>query len=91
MLWLRTTKKLAQNTAMRHIRGVSQVLDYSVVNEWLAHNQLASFPYKFDKVKDPVSLTRDELAWLESFVFLGDRLRRVADLFLFQCYTGLAY
>lgn len=41
--------------------------------------------------KDIVWLTTDELKILNDKDFATDRLRSVRDLFLFQCYSGLAY
>lgn len=84
-------KRCSQNAAMRHIRGVSQVLDYAVVHEFIPFNPLLSFPYKFDKPKKPISLTTEELQRLEMYHFASDSLQRVADSYVFMCYTGFAY
>ncbi|WP_353123584.1 site-specific integrase [Dysgonomonas capnocytophagoides] len=43
------------------------------------------------KNSDPVFLIESEVERLKSVKNLDDKLDRVRDLFLFQCFTGLAY
>lgn len=62
----------------------------------LTKGLLESNPYdRFTPPKakntDPVFLIESEVERLKSVKNLDDKLDRVRDLFLFQCYTGLAY
>lgn len=43
------------------------------------------------KNTDPVFLTEQEVNAIKSLENLDDKLDRIKDLFLFQCFTGLAY
>ena len=59
------------------------------------NNKLQTNPFANIKItrKDrPVEfLTLDEVKQIEAKTFISERLGKVRDLFLFQCYTGLAY
>lgn len=43
------------------------------------------------KNNDPVFLTIEEVENIKNLSGLNDRLERIRDLFVFQCYTGMAY
>jgi len=50
--------------------------------------------FKFVKgknLKKPTFLTEDELEKIKNFKTDNEKLQKVIDLFVFQCYTGLAY
>lgn len=70
---------------------VSQVLDYSINQEWLAVNPLSAWspPRTFEK--ELVYLEIDQVAQLAAYAFASPFLQRVADAFLFCCWTGLAW
>jgi site-specific recombinase XerD len=80
-----------QNAAMKHVRGISQVLDYAVQQEYIKANPLLSFPYEFEKSAEPTPLNLKEIRLLESHKFNSDSLQQVTDSFIFKCYTGFAY
>ena len=46
---------------------------------------------KGKNLKAPVFLTEDELKRIVDYKALNSKLQQVKDLFVFQCYTGLAY
>ena len=54
-------------------------------------NPYAGYTIAKGKKKPIVWLTEDELATIESKDFGVERLDKVRDLFLFQCYSGLSY
>lgn len=70
---------------------VSQVLDYAINQEWLAVNPLAAWspPKTFEK--ELIYLEVEQVAALAAHHFGSDYLQRVADSFLFCCWTGLAW
>ncbi len=91
-LYLQTKPEpCGQNASMRHVRGISQVLDYAVQQEQLKNNPLQHFPYEFEKVAEPTPLNGGELRLLETSTFKSDSLSQVRDSFIFKCYTGFAY
>jgi len=58
--------------------------------EWIAKNPFENYQLKFQKVERGY-LTDTELSSIENKEFTIERLEWVKDLFVFSCYTGLAY
>src|SRR5690606_1805570 len=66
------------------------MLTYAVEQKELEYNPFMSYKFKVQK-KEIVFLTPDELKKLEKLRLSAPRLILVKDLFIFCCYTGLAY
>lgn len=83
-------KPLGNNGVMKHLERFRKMVNLAVKLEWLEKNPFTSFKLKFEKVQRDC-LTKRELAAIEQRVFRIPRLQMVRDLFVFSCYTGLAY
>ncbi|GAA0882169.1 site-specific integrase [Sphingobacterium siyangense subsp. cladoniae] len=83
-------KPLNNNGIMKHIERLRKMVNMAVTADWLPKDPFSKFRKHFDKVERE-SLNRDELATLENKQFRIERLQQVLDMFLFSCYTGLAY
>lgn len=83
-------KKLENNGLMKHLERFCKMVNLAVRLEWLDRNPFQAYQLKFDKVEREY-LTKDELARIENKHFNIVRLQVVKDLFVFSCYTGLAY
>lgn len=57
----------------------------------LAGNPYDRFTPPKAKNTDPVFLTQDEVLKIKGLDGLNEKLSKVRDLFLFQCFTGMAY
>lgn len=88
--WLRITYQLTNNSTMKLMRQLKTMLRVGHLNGWSKSDPLAGYKIHFEKV-DRGYLTDAELSRLESKVFTTRRLEVIRDLFLFSCYTGLAY
>ena len=78
------------NAAIKHIERIRKVVNLAVANNWIDKDPFLS--YKAKKEKTNVTfLTAEELGRIEQKDFLSPRLERVRDVFIFSCYTGLAY
>lgn len=86
-LWLRTTKRLANNTSMKFIRRLKPIYHMAVTNGWVQSDPLASVRIRMGKV-DRGYLTTEKLKRLQDKKFSNKRLELIRDLFLFSCYTG---
>lgn len=78
------------NTVMKHIERLKKMVNMAVNNEWLEKDPFAKFKKSFIKYTRGY-LTEEELAIIEDKEFYIARLQLVKDLFVFSCYTGLAY
>ncbi|QEM03133.1 site-specific integrase [Mucilaginibacter rubeus] len=83
-------KPLNNNGLMKHIERFCKMVNLAVRLEWIDRNPFHAYQLKFDKVEREF-LTKDELARIENKHFNIVRLQVVKDLFIFSCYTGLAY
>lgn len=83
-------KPLNNNGVMKHIERFCKMINLAVRLEWIDRNPFHAYQLKFDKVEREY-LTKDELARIEAKHFHIIRLQVVKDLFVFSCYTGLAY
>ena len=83
-------KPCSNNTVMKHIERLRKIISMAVRFEWLKSDPFTKFQPKFIK-KDRGYLTEEELFVLENKDIHNLSLRTVRDLFIFSCYTGLAF
>ena len=88
--YLKTEEHIQHNTTMKYIQNLKKIINLAVRNGWLLHSPFKEFHCSFKKVERNV-LTMDEIQILENRTFKFERLQQVCDLFIFSCYTGLAY
>jgi integrase len=88
--YLKTERKLQQSTLNKAIQRFRKVLSYAINQNYLQKDPFAN--YKQTRIKkEVVYLTTAELQSIEKYVFSQIRLEHVKDMFVFCCYTGLAY
>lgn len=83
-------KPLANNGVMKHLERFRKMVTMAVKMEWISRDPFEKYQLKFHRVERDF-LTAEELAALETKDFKIVRLQWVCDLFVFSCYTGLAY
>lgn len=88
--YLRTVKKCANNTALKYISNFKKIVLRALDKEIISVDPFRRFKAKKTKLKKQ-PLSRQELFAIETHVFSSTRLSVVRDIFIFQCYTGLAY
>ena len=79
-----------QNTIMKHIERLRKVVNMAIKNDWLERDPFQKFKPSFVK-NERQFLTIEELSAIEQKEFKIIRLQQAKDLFVFSCYTGLAY
>ena len=83
-------KPMGNNTVMKHIERLRKMTNLAVRLEWVDKKPFASFRLSFNKVERDF-LSQHELSIIEEKEFKIERLQQVKELFVFSCYTGLAY
>jgi integrase len=83
-------KPCGNNTVMKHIERLRKVVNLAIKNEWLDRDPFMKFQPSFIR-NDRQFLTADELAAIEARDYSIVRLQHAKDMFVFSCYTGLAY
>jgi integrase len=88
--YLRTVRDCSNNTTLKYIANFKKIVIRAIDNEIILKDPFKNFKGRKTKmVKKPLST--QELYELERHYFTTDRLNVVRDVFVFQCYTGLAY
>ena len=86
----KTEKKLRQATIYRSMQRLKKIIQFAMDENYLQRNPFSL--YKNKKYKGViVYLTDVELKKLMNHHFTQKRLEQVKDMFVFCCYTGLAY
>ncbi len=88
--YLMTVRKNNNNTTVKYLRNLGKVLNLAVIRKLIATSPLEEMKLKIEPV-DKGFLTKTELTKLSERKFEVHRLEQVRDVFLFCCYTGLAY
>ena len=81
---------LGHNGIMKHIERLKKIARLGAMMEWMPKHPFERFQLRFQKTERGF-LTTQELSVIENFSFSKATLNRVKDLFIFSCYTGLAY
>ena len=87
---LEKQKQLENNGVMKHMERLRKMVTLSTKLGWLASDPFKQYKLKFTKVDKPF-LSDEELTTIENTDLPIKRLEAVRDLFVFSCYTGLAY
>ncbi|WP_310560424.1 site-specific integrase [Flavobacterium sp.] len=88
--WLRSVRNCANNTAVKYIKNFNKIINICLANDWLDKNPFANYKSKVKEV-ERVYLTEEEIQRIIEKDFKIERLSLVRDIFLFSCFTGLAY
>ena len=88
--YLRTERKCANNSAFKYIKNFKKVVGICLASGWLTTDPFVNYKIRIKQV-DRVYLTQDDLQAMADKTFSTDRLNQVRDVFLFCCFTGLAY
>lgn len=88
--WLKSVRKCNHNSAIKYIGNMRKIVNYCLKTGWLQRDPFFGFKMaKREVVRE--FLSDDELKTLAGKRFSIDRLSQVRDIFLFSCYTGLAF
>ncbi len=88
--FLRTERKCANNSAVKHSKSLAKILKICYLNNWIEKDMVMYYKGKFNEVIVNF-LTEEEIEAIRNKDFVGKGLDLVRDIFIFSCYTGLAY
>jgi integrase/recombinase XerD len=95
-LFLRTTESLdsfnplSNNGIMKHMERLRKVVTMGFKMDWISKDPFLLYKLKFQRTEREF-LINEEMEALHHADLNGVRLNTCRDLFLFACYTGLAY
>lgn len=88
--YLMTVRHNNNNTTVKYLRNLGKVLNMAVTKKLIQTSPLEELKLRIEPV-DRGFLNKTELTKLAEKEFGTFRLEQVRDVFLFCCYTGLAY
>mgnify|MGYP006164445997 FL=1 len=88
--FLRTKRSCSNNTAIKYVKNFHKVVNICLANGWLGKSPFMNYKPKIKEVVRDY-LLEDEINAIRNKKITSYRLDLVRDIFLFSCYTGLAY
>ncbi|WP_291127410.1 site-specific integrase [Flavobacterium sp. UBA7682] len=88
--YLRSIKKCNNNSTIKYIRNFGKIVKQCCANGWLDKDPFANYRGKVKHI-ERIYLNEVDIQSLITKNLKSERLSLVRDIFLFSCFTGLAY
>ena len=88
--YLKSEQHCAHNTVAKQMMEFGKIIRICLANEWITRNPFYNYKCRKKEVERPF-LNQEEIDAIRNKSFPMDRLNQVKDVFVFCCYTGLAY
>ncbi|MBW7840873.1 MAG: phage integrase SAM-like domain-containing protein, partial [Chitinophagaceae bacterium] len=88
--WLKSKRHCNHNTSIKYISNFRKIVNRCIRNGWLPRDPFAGFKMTKKEVERS-ALTQEEIQGILNKKFATPRLDQVRDIFIFACFTGLAY
>ena len=88
--WLKSVRKCNHNSTIKYISNFRKIVNRCIRSGWLSKDPFLGFKMTKREV-ERTALSKHELQTLADKEFPFERLIQVRDIFLFCCFTGLAY
>ena len=88
--YLKTVRNCAHNTTIKYITNFKKIVRIAYANDWIEKDPFFNWKATLKTVEREF-LTQEEIQRLIDKDFTITRLNLVKDIFVFSCYTGLAY
>ncbi|KAA6341237.1 Tyrosine recombinase XerD [termite gut metagenome] len=89
-VYLRTTCGCNSNTTAKFMQFFKRIVILAKNNGWIVADPFTNYKIHFAKV-DRGYLSQEEIEVIMNKPFATKRLEQVRDIFVFSCFTGLAY
>lgn len=88
--YLRSERHCGNNSAVKYLKNFKKIIRICQASGWLDRDPFVHYKARLKQV-DRTFLSEAELQTMADKLFLTERLGQVRDIFLFCCFTGLAY
>ena len=89
-LYFKTERNCGHNSSTKYLKNFKKITKIALTNGWLKKDPFATIKFKLNQV-DAAYLNDEELDAVRNKVITIERIDQVRDVFLFCCYTGLAF
>ena len=88
--YLKTERNCSHNTSVKYITNFKKIVRIAYANDWIIKDPFLNWKARL-KTVDREFLSKEEIQALVDKEISMMRLELVKDIFLFSCFTGLAY
>ncbi len=88
--FLKTKRECNHNSALKYVNNFKKIIRIALANQWMDRDPFYNYKVQFETVEREY-LNEEEVQKLIDKDLHLDRLKLVRDMFVFSCYTGLAY
>lgn len=88
--FLKTKRNCCHNTAIKYLKNFKKIIRIALANEWIRKDPFANIRFHLDEV-EPMFLEDHEIKKIMEKPIKIERLAIVRDVFIFCCFTGLAF
>ena len=88
--YLKTQRNCAHNTTIKYITNFKKIVRIAYANDWITKDPFFNWKGRL-KTVDREFLTEEEIQTMLEKNLHTPRLAQVRDIFIFSCFTGLAY
>ena len=89
-IYFKTERNCSHNTTIKYLKNFKKIVLIAKENGWVSKDPFAGIKFKLTPV-ETIYLTEKELDAIRYKKLSIKRLETVRDIFLFGCYTGLAF
>ena len=88
--YLKSERECAHNTTIKYIKNFKKIVRIAIANDWIVKDPFLNYKVQLKEVKREF-LSEEEMQTMLDKDLHTHRLELVRDIFIFCCYTGLAY
>lgn len=88
--FLKAVRKCSHNTAIKYLTNFKKIMRICLGNGWIDKDPFINYRFRLNEVEREI-LHEHEIQAIADKEFATSRLEQVRDVFLFCCFTGLAY
>ena len=88
--YLRTTRNCNNNSTVKYIKNFGKIIKEAMNRDWVQANPFRNIRFHLEEVDKPF-LSKGELNKIITREFAITRIAQVRDVFVFCCFTGLAF
>ncbi|HEY9219974.1 MAG TPA: site-specific integrase [Lutibacter sp.] len=88
--YLKTVRNCSHNTSVKYITNFKKIVRIAYANDWISKDPFFNWKGRL-KIVDREFLTEEEIQTMMNKELHILRLDQVKDIFIFCCFTGLAY
>jgi site-specific recombinase XerD len=88
--WLKAIRNCNQNSTIKYLSNFKKIVNFCIQSGFIVRNPFVGFKLVKKEVVREI-LSKEDLEKMSAVRFPTERSGQVRDIFLFCCYTGLAY